>query len=102
MGQSGIERVCPSCQHVYSKTEPAKQNAAPAEPAPAHKKSRKKPESFDVIKEAKRRRSHVAKEVKRLTKELKAAEKELGQLTRLLDAAEPPPANVRRLKTATS
>lgn len=98
MGQNGIEKVCPSCQYVYSAASPPQ--AQPAAPPP--KRTRREPAAFDVIKEAKRRRTHVAKEVKRLAKELKAAEKELGQLTRLLDAAEATPSNVRRLKTANS
>lgn len=96
----GMVRQCQICssplEHIDAATprgpKPAPQPAAQPESRPesARRQPAKKtdPASFDVIKEAKKRRRYLVKEIRRLKKELKAAETEEAQLTRLLDAAD--------------
>lgn len=100
---SGLVKRCPypDCGAPFSRVD----TETTAEPVPAAPKRRtKKPnaaESFDVVKAARTRQKHLAREIKRMRKELRAAEKEEGQLSRLLAAAdEKPAAKVRAIRDA--
>lgn len=102
----GMVRMCPRCNGVLEAIQAdTPRNRAPEpvaqKPAPVAQPARKAatPASFDVIKEAKKRRKYISSEVRRLRKELKAAEKEEAQLKRLLAAADQKPeARVRLLR----
>lgn len=95
----GMVRLCPRCNstleaiNASTPRNQAKQEEPHPVSQPAPKQQRRKQESqpFDVIKEAKRRKRFVSAEVKRLRKELKAAEREEAQLERLLAAADAKP-----------
>lgn len=93
-GYGEVEKICSSlgCGYVFER----KSTAAPmGEPAPVENRTLSVPKataatgSVNVIKLAKSRRAELRKSIRRLKKELKAAEKEEGELSRLLSAAQP-------------
>lgn len=104
-GANGITRKCPTCGAFLEEVideQLIHQPAQPAQPAQPQVKPKARPaakvKKYNVVKEAKAQERFLAREIKRLKKDLKAAEKEHGELTRLLNAANEKPTNLRALK----
>lgn len=103
---TGVVTRCPlpECGAVITDAQEPQEPTAPTAEAKAPKRSRTgsqdAPGPVNVLKLAKARRSYLVKEVRRLKRELKAAEKEEAQLSRLLNAADDKPTKVRRLTVA--